>query len=348
MKLNSALRSSVVLFLGAGASAPLGKMLMGTFIDHLSKLQYPGLTHIFQKIVKQKPDLEFLLEELGDLESKGYLDGDAGPAKQTKIFKETAQSATSIRIQIEREVFRHYSSFDGSTALLITPHFQPLFESLFKFLKPGEPLIIFTTNYDPAVEEFVSRSGGEYSLFDGLLYNPAYREEVWSLESFEQWKPSSGRQKDIVLIKLHGSTNWFERRDRIVRGPEIYAQGGHISNVLIYPAQRKVASDDPFFTAYYLFQQILRSAKCVLALGYSFRDLDALTRLREAALDNDQLRVGLVDPLAKNIEGNLVQHRIPVEAITGTYNPANDKYPSSPTEPLLGLIERFLGQNIPK
>ncbi len=72
-------------------------------------------------------------------------------------------------------------------------------------------------------------------------------------------------------------------------------------NILIYPATRKIATDDPFYTGYEYFERCCEHAKLCIAIGYSFRDYDALTRLRGAMSVNDHLRLVLVGPSAEEI-----------------------------------------------
>jgi hypothetical protein len=227
-----------------------------------------------------------------------------------------------------------------------------------KVLETGEPLVVFTTNYDPAVEEFVRQTSGAYKLFDGFDHDSTLDEIIWSKTAFDRWKPSnvSGpaqriltSHRDVLLIKLHGSTNWVQHNGRIAKlpGPGLIATGDDtISNVLIYPAQDKVAANDPFFTAYYLFQHFLKSAKCLLAVGYSFRDLDASTRLRTAMIDNEHLQVALVDPYAEDIRERLANQSIRAVAIPGKYDPTNSHphLPSSPSGDVVPKIEAFLNE----
>lgn len=70
-------------------------------------------------------------------------------------------------------------------------------------------------------------------------------------------------------------------------------------NVLIYPATRKIATADPYYSAYEYYQRCCERASVCLAIGYSFRDYDALTRLRGAASANEGLKVALIAPSAK-------------------------------------------------
>src|SRR5215472_12591678 len=161
---NSHLRSKVILFLGAGASAPLGKKMMNDFVTHLSLVQDIGKSNLFQAIASRKHDLEFLLQELGELESKAYID-DASRLRHVGTpplpqFQGIASDASSLIKNIKREVFKHYRSFDNNASEKIRHHMLPLFDAASKALAPDEPLVVFSTNYDPAVEEFAQQASG--------------------------------------------------------------------------------------------------------------------------------------------------------------------------------------------
>jgi hypothetical protein len=306
---------------------------------------------LFQAIASRNHDLEFLLQELGELESKAYIDGASRLRGSPPLpsFQPTALEASSLISNIKREVFLHYRSFDNKAAGQIRHHFLPLFDAASSVLGSGEPLVVFTTNYDPAVEEFVRQTLGRYGVFDGFVYDPALGEIVWSRTAFSDWRPSGSSRREILLIKLHGSTNWMEHNGRIARGPgpgHLATEDDVISNVLIYPAQDKVAAADPFFTAYYLFEHFLKSAKRLIVVGYSFRDLDATTRLRTAMIDNRDLQVGVIAPNAEEIREMLDKQFIRAIAIPGVYDPTNPhpRLPSSPRGDVVPKIEAFLNE----
>ncbi len=75
------------------------------------------------------------------------------------------------------------------------------------------------------------------------------------------------------------------------------------SNALIYPAMRKVGTRDPYFTAYDYFQRCCERAGLCVVVGYSFRDYNALTRLRNAVRLNPLLELYLISPNALEIAG---------------------------------------------
>src|SRR5713226_6846961 len=65
--------ASNIIFLGAGASRPLEKMLMNEFIVHLQNKPYIYRFALFSDIIEKINDLEFLLEQLQEIEGKDYL-----------------------------------------------------------------------------------------------------------------------------------------------------------------------------------------------------------------------------------------------------------------------------------
>lgn len=74
MVTNEIVESPRLLFLGAGASKPLGKMLMGEFVQHLlSGFPNESYSPLLRAICEKNPDLEFLIEQLEEISSKRYL-----------------------------------------------------------------------------------------------------------------------------------------------------------------------------------------------------------------------------------------------------------------------------------
>jgi SIR2-like domain len=297
-------KASTVLFLGAGASAPLGKMLMVPFVDHLEKNLKSN--PLFSDIVAKKRDLEFLLEALANINDISYLryllqqgreiahEGGAFVRQQDQrrreeTFEELRQSASSLRNYIEREVFNHYRAFDNEQSVveLLSPIITQIAEV------EALPPVVFTTNYDPAVEKFCELSGA-YVCIDGLAHNQQTRSYEWRAENYEM----AHQKNALYLFKLHGSTDWIRSGKRIVRntGP-VFAQGdGAHSNVLIYPATKKVAYEQPYVTCYSYLEDCLSKARRCLVIGYSFRDYDTITRFQSSARKNPQLEIEVVTP----------------------------------------------------
>jgi hypothetical protein len=327
-----------VVFLGAGASAPLGKPTMAGFMPKLIEslqarfVHVPGVKDLLSYL---SDDLEELLEQLASMANMPFakaftirpyggaqsasaaqhdIDPGEGAVKGASVLGYSAPAM--LRAAVHKAVIQEYRWVDGSQA---TALYGPLFELLFTLF--GEPsktqkgvwpglrsalLPVFTTNYDPAIEAFCERNFTNYSLVDGFKYNPAERKESWSPEHFDI--PTRHLSKrNLALFKLHGSADWITVASRIQRAEPRYVPDGeeHWNNCLVYPAKKKVSLEDPYFTCYDYLQQCLQNTRICLTIGYSFRDYDALTRVKSAMLNNDRLILVLISPNANELAREL-------------------------------------------
>jgi len=305
-------KTKTVLFLGAGATAPLGKMLMVPFIDLLEKnLKSSAL---FSDIVATKRDLEFLLEALSNIRDISYLRyclqrgrgivrehgtlvKASEPNRNETSFADLRRTASNLQTRVEREVFNHYRDFDNEQSVveLLNPIIKEIAEI------SGLPPVVFTTNYDPAVEKYCELSGA-YVCIDGLVHDQQTRSYEWRADNYE----SADQNNALYLFKLHGSTDWVRSGSRIFRntGPVFAGGDSSHSNVMIFPATRKVAYDQPYVTCYSYLEDCLSCAKRCIVIGYSFRDYDTVTRFQSSLRKNPNIQIEIVDPNA----GKLVTH----------------------------------------
>jgi len=301
---NEIANSPRLLFLGAGASKPLGKMLMGEFVEYLTKqVSNERYADLLRAICREKPDLEFLIEQLEEISTKRYFgdvhtfrrgDGEIFnfPAMSSEIAS-LATLANSALEWVKREVYHHYRNLE-------TPARIDLLDGIINSMGTVSGcMVVFTTNYDPSIETLCRSKG--WLLVDGFGHDAHSQEYSWNRSVFDEFK-SSG-EPTVVLFKIHGSTNWISDSKRIVKSVSIYAaevDDGY-QNVMIYPATRKVAISEPYFTCYDYLGKCLSHAEFCLVVGYSFRDDDVLTRFRAAAIANENLQVAILDPNASTI-----------------------------------------------
>jgi hypothetical protein len=298
--------SPIILFLGAGASASLGKPMMAEFVEKVAKVlknsPESGMLHELQRF--RGNDLEAILGELDTIIDLDYADSIHGTLSEGGNrfgFSLERDMAKHLRIKLKHEIIKEYRNVDSEKAVEL---YTPLFDVLFRRLAPSLALPIFTTNYDPAIEEFCNIKYSDYALCDGFEFDPAARHLFWSRFVFDRWQPDANK-RNLILFKLHGSTDWLKVRanNRIRRGQAMYdaMDSDAYENILIYPATRKIATDEPFYTGYEYFERCCEKAKLCIAVGYSFRDYDALTRLRGAVSMNDNLRIVLIGPSAEEV-----------------------------------------------
>ncbi len=108
--------------------------------------------------------------------------------------------------------------------------------------------VVFTTNYDPSIETLCRNK--KWRLVDGFEHDALRQEYSWNRGVFDTFKSSP--EPTMVLFKIHGSTNWISDSGRMVKSVSIHAteaEGGS-DECMIYPATKKVAITDPFFTCY--------------------------------------------------------------------------------------------------
>lgn len=330
---NSAIvNAPTILFLGAGATHSLGKKTMTEFIDYLVKERgFEG--EPLTQIIAKKKDLEFLFEQLEDICQMSYvvptpiLPSIIGLPAETAAHREFREGFENLVIQaqnflerLREEVYKAYRMIGPPNRIVSV--FKPLIEAAFNKIDPvRNPLVVFTTNYDPAIEEFCEALPNDYHLEDGFHHDADSKSYIWQRSQFDSYAVNQGK-KNIVLFKLHGSANWTKSRKGIVKSvATIFVKDDSVhQNVLIYPATRKVAIEDPYFTAYDYFRRTVLGCHCCVVIGYSFHDYDMLTGLKSASAANPKLRTLVIDPMADKIAKELERNGIkaePVQTIFG-------------------------------
>ena len=229
-------RAPAVLFLGAGASAGLGKPAMGAFMSQLTETlnqRFPRLSALNDLIRHTNRDLEELLDVLSimlgwrwirsveveggssHLSSLPPLPTEADPYQES--FKSGPRlpsgGAELVMQAIQSEVIKEYRDIDAAVATRV---FSPLMDLIFTHVDSNVSPLPITTNYDPAIERFVAANPENYHLVDGFVYASRERREVWDPAHFDRFDLVPGK-RNLVLFKLHGSTDWIKIDSRICR-----------------------------------------------------------------------------------------------------------------------------------
>lgn len=316
----------IVLFLGAGASAPLGKWLMADFLLNLQTQLTGSLRELLHAIARYKSwDLEAIMDELTDLCDKPYLSDTnqvnyitdfldpnrtearkvAGsiPSEFSKHYQVMVDQCRSLRFEIEKLIFEHYRKIDPEK---VRELYDPLLELIINLIRRSGLLAdqslssivvpIFTTNYDLAIERLTE-------VRDDIILVNGFHRAIWKRSEFDEFNPK-GHGIYLLLFKLHGSVNWYRDIDGKVKegGVALYQHSDpEIRNVVIYPAQNKIALEEPFVTAYEYLQRCLDEALHVVFVGYSFRDYDTITKIRASLNYNPNLRLWFLDPSANTL-----------------------------------------------
>lgn len=299
----------IVLFTGAGASAPLGFPTMvplkQVILDQLGEPERTQLNDLYEatanryRVGEPWVNIERVLEVLNEMRLACWLQAhDVIPQsvheKAAKIsfpdLMETERRLNHLRERVLEVIANTYGAVDGLDVL-------NLWKWLIDLLSDSQPIIpIFTTNHDWAIDEMAIASGQKLLLLDGFTGERGGR---FDCSVFDNYAP--GEQPTICLFKLHGSTSWYEGGDGLVKSLAAPSQGQQIA--IRYPGSRRdieLGKDsfhleglpysfyapwydvDPFRCLFDYLSGCLAGARLVVAIGYQFGDDEINTRLRNA------------------------------------------------------------------
>jgi uncharacterized protein YutE (UPF0331/DUF86 family) len=312
-------KQPLVLFLGAGASAPLGMRTTLGFWEWLkSKPELGDMYSAFLAVghyiqpskAVGKTDVEAALDFLEDLVRAGKLFLKVGGDDVlTRMFTRGATDIVKLdeyeRIcnQIKNLVIEHYSEIDEKKAF---EHCYLLLE-----LAIRQPLPIFTTNYDLSIEkayEFTTTPSYElgkapFNLIDGFSRKRRVTPR-WARAAYDDYEPTGA---DVIFFKLHGSVDWvrtpsgaIQRFESRIRDP------GGVKTEIVYPSQlKREIHEEPYRTNYDYLLACLLHAKVCAVIGFSFRDQEIVEEFRQTMELNEQLELMIIDPNAETIRSQL-------------------------------------------
>jgi len=310
---------------------------MGEFVHHAPQAMGPGNSMLWDILMKDQAnhDLEHLLQQIDELRTKDTAlwpdrqeSGTGGRAANLDMVAlalglqgRIPDLAEELGKRIRRAIYNSYGEISDRSRVVKV--FTPVFDHLNRRMAElSRPLVVFTTNYDPAVEIYSEECLPHHPLVDGFESDNRSRiGPVWNRKHFDDFSLGANEPR-IVLFKLHGSARWYDLDSRPVQLPFIHFASSETpyQNLLIYPAKNKVALKDPFFTAYDYLQRVLDECRLLICIGYSFRDYDALSKLKSCSLFNQNLSVLVIDPDAEKLSKQLQEdgvRAIPLKAKLG-------------------------------
>ena len=121
---------------------------------------------------------------------------------------------------------------------------------------------MFTTNYDPILENVCTELGYNYS--DGFY--PDRR-----IGAFNWDERLLGGEK-INIYKIHGSVTWYKRGSYILKFPADISKAPDIDTLMVYPTELKEIINPPFSHLHQKFEKILFESNLCIVVGHTFRD----------------------------------------------------------------------------
>ena len=260
----------ILLFAGAGTSVELDVPSMtGQATEFLEHSHQWGIEpDLVQNIIGNNLDIEHLIEELDSI--------CAALSSLKAIGYDTAglDSAKKVRAEVEWFVQHAAERVAARDAHL-------MWGSVLRETNKNQ-ISFVTTNYDRAIE-LAANAEGIY-LDDG--FGPFTEGETAQWANFEQeaHKP--------MLIKLHGSTDWFTIKDTRhptkLRHPMplfgqslLYFEGLELDSALVLPSREKMLTGMPYPRLSKAFLDAADCCNLALFVGSSLRD----NHIRDTAQD---------------------------------------------------------------
>ena len=252
----------ILVFAGAGASVELGvpgmAALAEDFVQHVR--QHNVHPEIVDRLTESERDLERLIEKIDQIcDARHSLD-----SLDVDMSGLGAQVAT-IRREVEwyvQHVAERITTWDA----------QLMWGPILRCTNAHQ-IVFVTTNYDRAIE--IAANAEDVSLDDGFVSTVGGEASRWT--GFE---PSNRR---VMLIKLHGSTNWYrdrptERAFKLRHPMALFADGTlvfgnrKLGAALVLPSREKILTREPYPRLSHAFLGAGDNAELILFVGSSLRD----------------------------------------------------------------------------
>ncbi len=345
------MRDRFVIFLGAGASRPLGVPTSMEFLPAFLRRNqgyrklWKSLRESLQAAGYRRPlDLEStmtLLDTVASRDPVAYLEETVEPI----LF---LYAGSRLKSTIHRTGLRYRkAAFDMSSSLKNFVRDQcarPDFDAIERVYDPfmgalGElanrlgmtvtghsrgfrvpPFDSFTTNYDLAFERYGR------GLVGSQIRTGFDQQEGSLVFSLHQLHDSSN---PYLILHLHGSIGMIRLGDGRVVWSEVFAPDFRMTStgekvegeVMIYPVLEKQRTQFPFPQVFSAFYERLREARVVVFAGFSFRDHPILGLLHDASRPS-QLTVVVSQTAEEVVQkriGNVLRSSVvPVSARLGS------------------------------
>ncbi|EKD55600.1 MAG: hypothetical protein ACD_59C00110G0005 [uncultured bacterium] len=265
---------NIGFFFGAGCSCALGIPNIAQLTDEIEKLIYTDPSKEHFKIIKddlktlteRKINIEDILNQIRQIRT---ITGE----KKEKTYLIDGCSAKTLDINICKNIYKIISEKETKAKFENTKKFIAWLSMQNRDFSKE----IFTTNYDLIIEKSLEEAQIPY--FDGFVgsYEPFFWNE--SIEIFVN--KSDLTQNWIRLWKLHGSLNWFWKKDiktnthKIIRSGKVDNFDVVNNELVIYPSREKYDSSrkQPFLAYFDRFKKYLLNGELLFIFtGYSFSD----------------------------------------------------------------------------
>ena len=311
---NENINKKIALLTGAGSTVPFGMPDMRSFLELFENQLIENDPPLYGYLMRFKElmshfsnedyylhyDLEGLLRlvnnivNLENFQSGSLLldllftdlDLDNRPLAEERLLK-LIHDLKQIELLIKDQIHQIYGKENTDS---------DVFEQIIKEFKITN---VFTTNYDLVLEEELEREN--YNVYDG--FSSVGASNYWNMQNYFDFSKST-IPNVINLYKLHGSANWFLKKesDKIIKSPiSLHSRNNDIQNMIIYPFEKSYRRFVPFGLLFNCFREVLLKTDTLIILGFSMRDFDINEIIETCMKDNPKLKVIIWNPAVKGI-----------------------------------------------
>ena len=252
---------NILLFAGAGTSIELGvpdmEGLANEFLAHAKQADVE--VDLVEKLLGGERDVEYLIERVDRVCEA------IKPVTVAGLDASAITRANRIRGELEWFVQHAAERVSGTDARLM---WGPLVRAA-----EAQGITFVTTNYDRAIELAAIAEG--VRLDDGFT-------RVQDGEA-ERWKGFQASRRRPVLVKLHGSTNWYAdtRRERAIKlrhpmplfgDSTLLFEGHKLGSALVLPSREKMLTREPYPRMSQMFLNVADQCDVAIFVGSSLRD----------------------------------------------------------------------------
>jgi len=277
-KLQDFLRTRPMLLIGSGLSVSMGLPGMGELTMCL-KSQLP----------KECAGNTVLLNEwtkcLISIEAYGLEDG-LGKCTVSQELLKIIIETTALCIEVKDTKLKRHLIVTPTTTFPLAKLVKHILDSL----PPGNPCLnIITSNYDHLIEYACDLTGIHCCTGFSGTHLQRFSHDNLVLDSYsltvipdkKTTKPDYRRQKQVRLLKPHGSLKWQQLGSETFECSETIEDA---TRVIITPGLTKYKASliDPIMNCHReLANQGIRSANSIMIIGYGFNDFHLQTVLTE-------------------------------------------------------------------
>lgn len=301
-------KAPVVLFLGAGASAPIGFPTTAQFVKNIGldpydkklierymnaaraellkkayeRIQIKDIEGVYSFLShhEKSPEIEFMMEQI-------EVQPDCARALRNHL-----NNISGLKRSIERIVHTSYDYQPEKHDKMAVEIYRPLFKFLLSDMMGNlSELPIVTTNYDPVIDNLLRMPfiSDHCDVTDGFRLDE--RTDQYIYDDLEFARSGEKGKTIIKYYKLHGSVNWAIRKndDALTKfsGISTFPHPGYESPVIMYPGDHDIQKRKIFQILNTHFESALINASVCIVIGFSFRDYSGINLSFEQIMRND-------------------------------------------------------------